>query len=113
MRACIISVRGEWMRLRDLWRSQFRGSLPAALGIVCELLALEADNSALGSGAAYVFVRNGGVCPQEAYLKAANGASGDGFGDQVSIFRDVIGPGRFGARLSYRLPSRENPSSAA
>lgn len=40
MRACIISVRGEWMRLRALWRSQLGRSLPAALGIVCELLAL-------------------------------------------------------------------------
>ena len=32
----------------------------------------QADNSALWAGAAYVFVRSGGVWSQQAYLKASN-----------------------------------------
>ena len=40
----------------------------------------QSDNSAAGSGAAYVFVRNGGVWSQQAYLKASNTDAGDSFG---------------------------------
>jgi hypothetical protein len=40
----------------------------------------QSDNSALDSGAAYVFVRNGGAWNQQAYLKASNADPGDMFG---------------------------------
>ena len=44
------------------------------------------DNTALGSGAAYVFVRNGTTWTQQAYLKAHNGEGGYlGFGDLFGI----------------------------
>ena len=49
------------------------------------------DNSALDSGAVYVFVRNGaGNWSQQAYLKASNSDSGDLFGDSVAIFGDTV-----------------------
>lgn len=47
------------------------------------------DNSQ-DSGAAYVFVRNGGVWTQQAYLKPANTGSGDGFGGSVAISGNTI-----------------------
>jgi hypothetical protein len=49
----------------------------------------QSDNSALGSGAAYVFVREGTNWTQQAYLKASNTGEGDGFG-AVTIFADTI-----------------------
>ena len=43
------------------------------------------DNSADGSGAAYVFVRSNGMWTQQAYLKASNTDAYDGFGREVAI----------------------------
>lgn len=48
------------------------------------------NNNATGSGAAYVFVRNGETWSQEAYLKASNTGEGDGFGWSVAISGDTI-----------------------
>jgi len=53
------------------------------------------DNSAIDSGAAYVFVRNGTNWSQQAYLKASNaeGAGlyyGDFFGSSVAVSGDTI-----------------------
>lgn len=50
----------------------------------------QSDNSAQASGAAYVFVRNGGVWTQQAYLKASNTNAGDFFGSSVAISGDTI-----------------------
>jgi hypothetical protein len=48
----------------------------------------QSNNSALQSGAAYVFVRSGIVWTQEAYLKASNTGANDGFGESVSLSAD-------------------------
>ena len=40
----------------------------------------QSDNSAIDSGAAYVFVRSGTNWSQQAYLKASNTGAGDQFG---------------------------------
>jgi cysteine-rich repeat protein len=48
----------------------------------------QADNSALQSGAVYVFVRNDGVWSQQAYVKASNTAAGDYFGMSVALSGD-------------------------
>ena len=45
----------------------------------------QADNSANGSGAAYVFTRSAGVWSQQAYLKASNAGAGDNFGTSVAL----------------------------
>jgi hypothetical protein len=46
------------------------------------------DNSAIDSGAAYVFVRSVGVWTQQAYVKASNTGGGDHFGNGVSFSSD-------------------------
>jgi len=51
------------------------------------------DNSALSAGAAYVFVRDGSVWSEDAYLKANNAQSGDAFGAAVAIDGDRVAVG--------------------
>jgi hypothetical protein len=48
------------------------------------------DNSASGSGAVYVFVRNGNIWSQQAYLKASNTDAFDHFGRSVSISENTL-----------------------
>ena len=48
------------------------------------------DNAAWGAGAAYVFVREGGVWTQQAYLKASNAGAGDNFGWEVAVSGDTV-----------------------
>ncbi|MEA4930913.1 MAG: FG-GAP repeat protein, partial [Anaerolineaceae bacterium] len=48
------------------------------------------DNSAPGSGAAYVFVRNGTTWTQQAYLKASNTDANDQFGCSVAVSNDTL-----------------------
>ncbi|QJE94659.1 FG-GAP repeat protein [Luteolibacter luteus] len=50
----------------------------------------QADNNAGGSGAAYVFTRNGTTWSQQAYLKASNTQFGDAFGYAVTISGDLV-----------------------
>ncbi|MFT4196228.1 IPTL-CTERM sorting domain-containing protein [Ottowia sp.] len=50
----------------------------------------QADNSAANAGAAYVFVRSGGVWSQQAYLKASNTGAADWFGHSVAISGDTV-----------------------
>ena len=49
-----------------------------------------ADNSAINSGAVYVFQRTGNTWSQQAYIKASNAEAGDQFGVSVSISADTI-----------------------
>lgn len=55
----------------------------------------QANNSASRSGAAYVFVRSGGVWTQQAYLKASNTEAGDQFGWSVSVSGDTVVVGAY------------------
>jgi len=48
------------------------------------------NDSALNSGAAYVFVRNGTNWVQQAYVKASNTGAGDMFGSWVAIHGDTL-----------------------
>ncbi len=50
----------------------------------------ESDNSAMDSGAAYVFRRSGSTWAQEAYLKASNTGAWDYFGYAVAISGDTV-----------------------
>jgi hypothetical protein len=56
----------------------------------------QSDNSAVDSGAAYVFVRNGTTWTQEAYLKASNTDAGDIFGSSVAVSGDTVVVGAAG-----------------
>lgn len=50
----------------------------------------QADNSATNAGAAYIFIRDGTVWKQQAYLKAANAGLNDTFGTSVAISGDTV-----------------------
>jgi hypothetical protein len=50
----------------------------------------QADNSAVGSGAAYLFTRTGTTWTQQAYIKASNTDARDNFGFSVAISGDTI-----------------------
>jgi hypothetical protein len=50
----------------------------------------QTNNSAIDSGAAYVFVRSGGTWSQQAYLKASNTGEFDQFGYSVAISGETI-----------------------
>lgn len=56
----------------------------------------QADNSADAAGAAYVFLRAGGLWSQQAYLKASNSDSGDFFGLSVAASGDTVVVGALG-----------------
>lgn len=46
------------------------------------------DDSANAAGAVYVFSRSGGTWTQQAYIKASNPETGDGFGSAVAVSAD-------------------------
>jgi len=56
----------------------------------------QADDSALSSGAAYVFVRSGVTWTQQAYLKASNTGAADFFGYSVAASGDALVVGAYG-----------------
>jgi hypothetical protein len=56
----------------------------------------QADNSASASGAAYVFMRNGSVWTQQAYLKASNVEIGDSFANIVAVSGGTVVVGAYG-----------------
>jgi hypothetical protein len=49
-----------------------------------------ANESAVGSGAAYVFVRGGTTWTQQAYLKASNTGAGDNLGTSVAVAGNTV-----------------------
>lgn len=51
------------------------------------------DNSAVSSGAVYVFTRNAGAWTQGAYIKASNTGAGDDFGVSVALDSDTLAVG--------------------
>ncbi len=48
----------------------------------------QADNSAYGAGAAYLFIREDGSWRQQAYIKASNTESDDQFGESIALSSD-------------------------
>ncbi len=67
-----------------------------AVGAICEdssatgIDGSGADNSAISSGAAYVFFRSGTTWTQQAYLKASNTEEFDEFGKSVAVDGDTV-----------------------
>ncbi len=73
-------------------------------------------DSADGSGAVYVFIRNGNSWVQQAYLKASNTASGDQFGYSVAISGDTIivgAPHEDGNGVGVNLGNQSNNSESS
>lgn len=56
----------------------------------------QGNDSGPGSGAVYVFVRNGTQWSQQAYIKASNTNSGDSFGISVDVSGDTLVVGAIG-----------------
>lgn len=58
----------------------------------------QGDNSASNSGAVYLFTRSGSNWPQQAYVKASNTESNDGFGSALALSNDgnTLAVGAFG-----------------
>ena len=76
----------------------------------------QADNSASGSGAAYVFVRDGtSVWSQQAYLKASNTGAFDGFGGSLALSGDrvvVAAPGESSNATGVNGNQADNSASS-
>jgi len=60
----------------------------------------QADNSASGSGAVYVFTRTGTTWTQQAYIKASNTDASDKFGYSVALYGDTLAVGAPGEASS-------------
>lgn len=73
------------------------GESSAGIGVDANQL----DNSAPYAGAVYVFVRTGDVWSQQAYIKASNATSFDGFGAAVALWDDTLVVGAPGAPAAY------------
>jgi hypothetical protein len=74
----------------------------------------QSDNSASGSGAAYVFVRNGTTWSQQAYLKASNTEAYDNFGSSVAVSGDTIVVGaEFEASAATGVNGNQSDNSAS
>jgi hypothetical protein len=53
----------------------------------------QTDNTAIDSGAAYVFIRDDTTWSQQAYVKASNSAAGDRFGFSAAVLTDTLAIG--------------------
>jgi len=60
----------------------------------------QANNSANGAGAVYVFVRGGTTWTQQAYVKTSNTGASDGFGVSVALSGDTLAVGALGEASS-------------
>jgi hypothetical protein len=73
----------------------------------------QADNSAFGAGAVYVFQRSGTTWSQQAYLKASNIDAHDDFGISVSLSGDTLAVGASGEGSAARgINGNQNDNSA-
>jgi hypothetical protein len=74
----------------------------------------EDDDSALDSGAVYVFRRTGTTWQQEAYLKASNTGAGDQFGGSVALSGDTLAVGANGeASAAVGVDGDQDDNAAA
>jgi hypothetical protein len=73
----------------------------------------QSNNSAIDSGAAYVFVRSGTTWSQQAYLKASNTGAGDSFGGSLAVSGDTVVVGAFFEDSSARGVNGNQSSNSA
>ena len=73
----------------------------------------QSNNSAIGSGAAYVFTRTGTNWAQQAYLKASNTQASDLFGVSVAISGNTAVVGAYGEdSAAVGVNGNQNDNSA-
>lgn len=75
----------------------------AAVTTITNGTTASGDQSASGSGAAYVFKRTGTSWAQEAYIKPVNNLAGNAFGSSVAISSDTIAVGALGEASNSQL----------
>jgi FG-GAP repeat len=86
------------------------GEASAATGVD----GIQTDNSAVDSGAVYVFTRANGVWSQQAYLKASNTEANDGFGVSLALDGDTLAVGATGeASADGNQTDNNAPNSGA
>ena len=74
----------------------------------------QADESAAGAGAVYIFARSNLIWDQQAYVKASNTDAGDGFGTSVSLGLSTFAAGAPNeASASGGLNGNQSDNSAA
>ena len=73
----------------------------------------QTDNSSTSAGAVYVFVRNGTTWSQQAYLKASNSESLDGFGSAIALSGDTLVVGAPGEASGSASDQSNNAVSQA
>ena len=71
------------------------------------------NNSAIGAGAAYVFVRSGSSWSQQAYLKANNSEAGDFFGTSVAVSGDTVVVGARGEASNATTVNGDGSNNSA
>jgi hypothetical protein len=74
-----MSLEGDTLAVGSPWEGSSNGN--------------QGDNSASGSGAVYVFTRNGTTWAQQAYIKASNIDADDNFGYSVSLSGNTLAVG--------------------
>ena len=73
------------------------------------------DEAATDAGAAYVFVRSGGIWSQQAYLKASQVTANDGVGTSVAVSGDTVvvgAPGEDSSTTGINSTPNEGASNA-
>lgn len=70
-------------------------------------------NSAVGSGAVYVFTRNGATWSQQAYVKASNTGAGDNFGIRVALTGNTLAVGATGEDSNLTGVTAGSPDETA
>ncbi|TGM53024.1 FG-GAP repeat protein [Leptospira adleri] len=106
-------VAGAWVQEAYLKASNpsANDNFGASVSISGDTIVVGAPTNG-GSGSAFVFVRNGSIWSQEAWLKASNFGAGDHFGSSVDIDGDVIVVGAEWEDSSQNTVTNGNTASA-
>jgi uncharacterized protein (TIGR03437 family) len=82
-----VGSNGNWSQQAKLLAAdaQLRNVFGISVSVDGDLAVIGANRAAAGLGAAYVFARSGSTWTQSLKLTAANGVSGDRFGQSVSL----------------------------
>ena len=109
--AASITSQQAYLKASNTGASDLFGTSVAVAGDTVVVGAPGEDSSTTGvnsvpnesggdSGAAYVFIRSGGIWSQQAYLKASNTSAGDLFGISVAVAGDTVVVGARGESSS-------------
>jgi sugar lactone lactonase YvrE len=92
---------GLWTQQQELTASDGAGndSFGQAVSLIGDIAVIGANGKNGYQGAAYVFVRSGGVWSQQQELNASDGAANDQFGGSVSLGESTVVIGAWGKTI--------------